>query len=82
MFRSPKELSSDHDDRLLEHQSPRSVLFWLLISMFVLGADVGICLIRAVRLHHYDWAALFPLPGLGLASFRGVRILYRYLGKN
>lgn len=82
MFQSFKELSWDHDDRLLERQSPRSVLLCLLISVFMLGVGVAIFLIRSVRLHHYDWADLIPFLALGLVSFRCVRALYRNLGKN
>lgn len=80
MFQSLKELSWDHNDRLLER--PRLVFLCLLISVFIIGFGVGVDLIRAVRLHHYDWADLIPFLALGLVSFRCVRALYRHLGKN
>ena len=78
LFESFNVLLNRGDDRILEHQSVRSVFLWLLILLFLLGADAGLALYRFFH-HRFDWTDLLVIVGLGIICYRSARMIYRRL---
>jgi hypothetical protein len=80
LFESFSTLNRTWDDRVLEHLSVRTVFLCVLVSLFMLGADLSIVVYQAFRSHRFDWADLPILALLGIFCFRYARIVYRRLG--
>jgi uncharacterized membrane protein YoaK (UPF0700 family) len=78
LFESFNILLNRGDDRMLEHRSVRSVFLWLLILLFILGADAGLALYRFFH-HHFDWTDLLVIVALGIICYRYARMIYRRL---
>lgn len=80
LFDSFNFLDRGWDVRVLENQSLRSVFLWLLVSLFVLGADAALAMYQFFHLHRFNWSDLALLALLGINSCRLARIVYRRLG--
>ena len=71
--------STSQDGRLLEHNSPRKVFVWLLLLMFLLGANAALTIYQTMRLRRFDWSDGTVLPLLGFLVLRLARTIYRQL---
>jgi hypothetical protein len=79
LFESFEFLDRGRDIRVLENQSLRSVFLWLLLLLFLLGADTAITAYQVFRLHLFNWSIVFNLPVVGLLAVRYARMIYRRL---
>ena len=76
---SRNSLDRDRNTHALEHQSPRSVFFGLLVLVFLLGGNVTAAFYQLVR-HRFDGPYLLVSIVLGILCFRCARIIYKRLG--
>ena len=81
LFESLGLMNRTREDRLLEHNSPRSIFIWLLLLIFLLGANAGLALYSAVRLHRFVWAEVSALPMLVIIVGPLIRTIYRQLDR-
>jgi hypothetical protein len=73
--------SNNRDARLLEHNSPRKLFVWLLLLVFLFGANTGLTVYHTVRLHRFDWSDGTVLPLLGFLVLRLARTVYHQLAR-
>jgi hypothetical protein len=79
LFESFEFLDRGWDIRVLENQPLRSVFLWLLLLLFLLGADTVVEAYVIFHLHRFNWPIVFNLPVVGFLGFRYARIIYRRL---
>jgi hypothetical protein len=81
LFESFTFLNRSRDERELENHSARSLFIWLLVLLFVSGANASLLLYQVIRLHRFPWSEGALLVSLGLLVFRLARIVYNQLGR-
>jgi hypothetical protein len=79
LFESFEFLDRGWDVRVLESQSLRSVFIWLLVLVFLLGADAAFIAYQIVRHHRFDGSIILNLLTLGFIAYRYTRIIIRRL---
>ena len=79
LFESFEFLGRTWDTRVLEGMSLRSVFFWLLVSLWLLGADIALTAYDFFHLHRASWPIVLNIAVFGLIAFRFARIIYRSL---
>lgn len=80
LFESFEYLDRGWDVRVLETCSLRRLFAWLILLVFVLGADVAITAYPAFRFHRFDWTEALNMLAVGIVAFRYSRLIYRRLG--
>ena len=78
-FESNSSLARRQDERLLEHNSARALFIWLLVLLFLFGANASLTMYQAFRLHRFDAPSMLPLLVLGILVVRLARVIYRQL---
>ena len=81
VLESFNSMNRTREDRLLEHNSPRKLLVWLLLLMFLLGGNAALTAYQAFRNHQFDWADSTVLPMLVILIVPLFRSVYRQLGR-
>ena len=81
LFESFTFLNRSRDERDLENHSARTIFVVLLPLVCMFGANASLTLYQIVRLHHFSPLNRALLLMLGLAVFRGARLVYRQLGR-
>jgi hypothetical protein len=81
LLESFSSMNRSREDRLLEHNSPRKLLVWLLLLMFLLGGNVALTAYQVFRNHRFDWAESTVLPLLVILVVRLFRAIYGQLGR-
>ena len=69
------------DIRVLESQSLRSMFVWLLVLVFLLGADVALIAYQIFHQHRLNWSEGANMIIVGFMGFRYSRLIYRKLGR-
>jgi hypothetical protein len=79
LFESFEFLGRTWETRVLEGMSLRSVFVWLLVSLWLLGADVALTAYDFFHLHRVAWPIVLNMAFFGVIAFRLSRIIYRSL---
>ena len=74
-------LNQSRDVRLLEHNSLRSVYVWVLVLVFLFGANAALTMYQAFRFHRVGVPESVVLPLLGILILRLARIIYRQISR-
>jgi len=80
-FKPVSLMNRSRDVRLLEHNSPRSLFIWVLVLVFLFGANAALTMYQAFRSHRFDGPETIVLPVLGILILRLSRTVYRLLGR-
>ena len=70
LFESLTFLIRSRDERDLENHSARAIFIWLLVLLFVSGANASLLLYHVIRLHRFSSSEGAVLLMLGLLVFR------------
>jgi hypothetical protein len=82
MFEAFKSLNKSWGDRVLEHQSLRSIFCWVVVAVFILSADIALAAYEIFRLHRFNWLLFVGnILILGPLVIRGALLIYRRLGR-
>lgn len=81
LFESFNTLGRSWDERVMEHQSLRSVFVWLALALLLLGGQITIIVYQIFH-HRFDWTNLPGVVALSLLCFFYSRAFYRKLGRD